>query len=57
MNARQRRRHLRKLRRIEKRFETISKLAAIKMDNILEGVSPAGRTNNWEVSNVNIMGK
>ena len=57
MNARQRRKHRRKLRRIEKQFEQVRKLAIVRMDNILEGVSPAGRTNNWEVSNVNIMGK
>lgn len=57
MNAHQRRKHRRKLRRIEKQFETVKKLAVVRMDNILEGISPAGRTNNWEVSNVNIMGK
>lgn len=52
MNSHQRRKHRRKLRRIEKQFETVKKLAVVRMDNILEGVSPAGRTNNWEVSNV-----
>ena len=51
MNSHQRRKHRRKLRRIEKQFETVRKLAVVRMDNILESVSPAGRTNKWETSN------
>jgi hypothetical protein len=54
MNSHQRRKHRRKLRRIEKKFDTVRKLAVVRMDNILEGVSPVGRTNNWEASNVTI---
>lgn len=52
MNSHQRRKHRRKLRRIEKKFDSVRKLAVVRMNNILEGVSPAGRTNNWEASNV-----
>jgi hypothetical protein len=52
MNSHQRRKQRRKLKQIEKQFQEVRKLAAVRMDNILEGVSPAGRTNKWEVSNV-----
>lgn len=52
MNSRQRRKHKRKLRKIEKQFEVVSRLAVVRMNSILEGISPAGRTNKWETSNV-----
>jgi hypothetical protein len=53
MNSHQRRKHRRKLKRIEKNFKQIARLAVVKWDTILDGISPAGRTNNWEVRNVN----